>query len=98
MSVEQQQLNDENSLYRTVHTSPYHDNHWTVSIDGEIGYLKSFQNKCEAIDYGRETAILNRSEHWIHHSNGALMIRETYDEIFNKLENSFLEETVQENV
>lgn len=65
MSAEQEHLNDENSIYRTVHTSPYYNNHWIVSIDGEIGHLKSFQNKCEAIDYGRETAIINRSEHLI---------------------------------
>lgn len=70
-----------------IHTMPYLRNQWIVKLNNEIEFLKSFHNKCEAIDYGRELAIVNQAEHWIHQSNGEIMSKENYSqcqEIFQK--------------
>lgn len=74
-----------------IHTLPYLRNQWIVRIDNDLQFLKSFQNKCEAIYYGRELAIVNQAEHWIHHNNGEIMSKENYSqcrEIFEKVEHT----------
>lgn len=75
-----QTLSKENNYQRTIHTMPYLRNQWVVKINDEIDHLKIFQNKCEAIDYGREKSIDNQAEHWIYHSDGSVMEKETYSQ------------------
>lgn len=68
------------SFPNIVHTLPYLRYQWAVQIDSEIGYAKIFRNKCAAIDFGRETAIINRSDHWIFHSDSSVMVKESYED------------------
>lgn len=63
---------------RNIWTTTDKNGGWNVRVEGNNRISRHFDRKIEAIEYGRDRAINNRSEHFIQNRDGRIGSRNSY--------------------